>query len=93
MYFTPYFIVDNLSIKDLSQVTYLKTEDIEETLKKLNLVKYWKGQYVVSLVNTKVIDEHFKKKEEELQKNRRKPLVFKKEHMIQVSWESWKKIR
>ena len=74
-------------------MTYLKTEDIEETLKKLNLVKYWKGQYVVSLVNTKVIDEHFKKKEEELQKNRRKPLVFKKEHMIKVSWESWKKIR
>eukprot|EP00697_Spironema_sp_BW2_P017521 gnl/Spiro4/9220_TR4855_c0_g1_i1.p1 gnl/Spiro4/9220_TR4855_c0_g1~~gnl/Spiro4/9220_TR4855_c0_g1_i1.p1 ORF type:complete len:405 (+),score=53.16 gnl/Spiro4/9220_TR4855_c0_g1_i1:76-1290(+) len=47
----------NLSIKDISSLTAIKTEDIVSTLQSLNLIKYWKGQHVIS-VSPKVIEEH-----------------------------------
>jgi len=49
----------NLSIKDISALTAIKTEDIISTLQSLNLIKYWKGQHIIS-VTPKVIEEHLK---------------------------------
>ena len=49
----------NLSIKDISSMTSIKTEDIISTLQSLNLIKYWKGQHIIS-VTPKIIDEHLK---------------------------------
>lgn len=33
----------NISIKELSEYTYIKVDDIIQTLSSLNLVRYWKG--------------------------------------------------
>lgn len=49
----------NLSIKDISEMTAIKTEDIISTLQSLNLIKYWKGQHIIS-VTPKIIEEHLK---------------------------------
>jgi len=49
----------NLSIKDISEMTSIKTEDIISTLQSLNLIKYWKGQHIIS-VTPKVLEEHSK---------------------------------
>jgi len=49
----------NLSIKDISEMTAIKTEDIISTLQSLNLIKYWKGQHIIS-VSPKILDEHLK---------------------------------
>lgn len=49
----------NLSIKDISAMTAIKTEDIISTLQALGLIKYWKGQHIIS-VTPKVIEEHLK---------------------------------
>lgn len=49
----------HLSIKDISDMTSIKTEDIISTLQSLNLIKYWKGQHIIS-VTPKVIEEHLK---------------------------------
>lgn len=49
-----------ISIKELSEMTSFKTEDIISTLQSLNLLKYWKGQHVISLT-PKVIDETIKR--------------------------------
>jgi len=49
----------NLSIKDISDMTAIKTEDIISTLQSLNLIKYWKGQHIIS-VTPKIIEEHLK---------------------------------
>jgi len=49
----------NLSIKDISNMTSIKTEDIISTLQSLNLIKYWKGQHIIS-VTPKIIEEHLK---------------------------------
>lgn len=49
----------NLSIKDISTMTAIKTEDIISTLQSLNLIKYWKGQHIIS-VTPRVIEEHLK---------------------------------
>jgi len=49
----------NLSIKDISTITAIKTEDIISTLQSMNLIKYWKGQHIIS-VTPKLIDEHMK---------------------------------
>lgn len=49
----------HLSIKDISDMTAIKTEDIISTLQSLNLIKYWKGQHIIS-VTPKVIEEHLK---------------------------------
>lgn len=38
-----------LSIRDLSKMTSIKTEDIISTLQALHLIKYYKGQHVISL--------------------------------------------
>jgi histone acetyltransferase MYST1 len=45
-----------LSIRQLSHMTAIKVEDILSTLQALGMIKYWKGQHVVS-VSQKVIDE------------------------------------
>jgi histone acetyltransferase MYST1 len=57
----------NLSIKDISEITAIKTEDIISTLQSLNLIKYWKGQHIIS-VTPKVIDEHLKNNSKNQQK-------------------------
>jgi len=49
----------NVSIKEMSELTSIKTEDIISTLQSLNLIKYWKGQHIIS-VTPKIIDEHLK---------------------------------
>eukprot|EP00850_Spirogloea_muscicola_P009209 SM000051S17569 [mRNA] locus=s51:481171:485350:- [translate_table: standard] len=49
----------NLSIKDISSMTAIRSEDIIATLQSLNLIKYWKGQHIIS-VAPKIIDEHLK---------------------------------
>eukprot|EP00271_Cylindrocystis_brebissonii_P022868 TRINITY_DN898_c1_g2_i2.p1 TRINITY_DN898_c1_g2~~TRINITY_DN898_c1_g2_i2.p1 ORF type:complete len:588 (-),score=194.64 TRINITY_DN898_c1_g2_i2:231-1994(-) len=49
----------NLSIKDMSNLSAIRQEDIVTTLQSLNLIKYWKGQHIIS-VSPKIIDEHLK---------------------------------
>jgi histone acetyltransferase MYST1 len=39
----------------MSQMTAIKTEDIISTLQSLSLIKYWKGQHIIS-VTPKVIE-------------------------------------
>jgi histone acetyltransferase MYST1 len=48
-----------LSIKDISEMTSIKTEDIISTLQSLNLIKYWKGQHIIC-VTPKILEEHLK---------------------------------
>ena len=54
-----------LSIKDMSVMTCIKTEDIISTLQSLGLIKYYKGQHIIS-VTQKILDEHLKKKERKI---------------------------
>jgi len=61
----------NLSIKELSDLTMIREADIITTLQEMNLVKYCRGQYILSTINPKLIDQHFKEKEER-QKNSKK---------------------
>eukprot|EP01119_Soliformovum_irregulare_P014686 TRINITY_DN4031_c0_g1_i1.p1 TRINITY_DN4031_c0_g1~~TRINITY_DN4031_c0_g1_i1.p1 ORF type:complete len:413 (+),score=92.44 TRINITY_DN4031_c0_g1_i1:42-1241(+) len=49
----------NLSIRDISEMSSIKPEDIISTLQSLNLIKYWKGQHIIS-VTPKIIEEHLK---------------------------------
>ncbi len=41
-------------------MTAIKPDDIVSTLQSLNLIKYWKGQHIIS-VTAKVIEDHSKK--------------------------------
>lgn len=49
----------NLSIKDISELTAIRTDDIVKTLESLNLIKYWKGDHIISCT-VRIIDEHLK---------------------------------
>jgi len=49
----------NLSIAEISRVTAIKPEDIISTLQSINLIKFWKGQHVIS-VAPKIVDEHLR---------------------------------
>lgn len=49
----------NLSIAELSVRTAIKRDDIIATLQSLNLIKFWKGQHVIS-VSAKIVDEHLR---------------------------------
>ena len=54
---------DNLSIKDISECTGIKTDDIISTLQSLNMIHYWKGQHVV-YVQRQIIHEYLQQKKE-----------------------------
>lgn len=45
-----------LSIRVMSNITAIKTEDIISTLQSLNLIRYWKGQHVIA-VSRNTIDD------------------------------------
>lgn len=49
----------SLSLKDISNLTAIKVEDIISTLQSLNMVKQWKGQHVV-YVQESVVQEFMK---------------------------------
>jgi len=49
----------NCSIRDLAARTAIQSDDIIATLQSLNLIKYWKGQHVIS-VSPKIVDEHLR---------------------------------
>lgn len=49
----------NISVKEISNKTAFRTDDILSTLQSLSLLKYWKGQHIIS-VTPKIIDEHLK---------------------------------
>jgi histone acetyltransferase MYST1 len=49
----------NLSIKDLAASTAIRSDDIISTLQSLNLIRFWKGQHVIS-VSAKIVDEHLR---------------------------------
>lgn len=49
----------NLSIKDISELTAIRASDIVETLQSLSLIKYWKGDHIIS-VTPRIIDEHLR---------------------------------
>ena len=44
----------NLSIKDISDRTAIRTDDIVTTLQSLSLIKYWKGDHLIA-VNSKQV--------------------------------------
>lgn len=52
---------EDISIKDMSMKTGIKTEDIISTLQYLDMIKCWKGQHVV-YVKQKTIDDYLKQK-------------------------------
>lgn len=43
-----------LTVKQLSQLTSIKVDDILSTLQSLGMIKQWKGQHIVS-VNTSAV--------------------------------------
>jgi histone acetyltransferase MYST1 len=57
------------TIKELSDATNIKEEDIRNTLQNLNLLQYWKSQYIIISLSPKDIDDHMKKKEEYKKQN------------------------
>ena len=48
-----------MSIKDICEATAIKTEDVVKTLESLSLIKYWKGDHIIS-VTQKIVEEHLK---------------------------------
>ena len=46
-----------ISIKQLSEMSSIKTDDIVSTLQALKLIKYWKGQHMIS-VSSRVLQEY-----------------------------------
>jgi len=49
----------NLSIKDICERTAIRTDDVVKTLESLSLIKYWKGDHIIS-VTQRIIEEHLR---------------------------------
>lgn len=52
---------ENVQIKDISLLTGIKTEDIISTLQSLNMIRFWKGQHVVFVMQD-FLDQYMKQK-------------------------------
>ena len=50
---------NNLAIKDISDITSIRSDDIVTSLQSLNLIKYWKGDHIIA-VTSRVVDEHMR---------------------------------
>ncbi|XP_055715274.1 histone acetyltransferase Tip60 [Phlebotomus papatasi] len=48
-----------ITINEICELTSIKKEDVISTLQNLNLINYYKGQYIISL-NREIIDQHKK---------------------------------
>lgn len=48
-----------MSIKDISEATAIRADDVVKTLESLSLIKYWKGDHIIS-VTQKIIEEHLR---------------------------------
>lgn len=49
----------NITINEICEQTSIKKEDVISTLQKLNLINYYKGQYILTL-NKELIEKHHK---------------------------------
>jgi len=59
----------HLSIKDLSDLTCIKPDDVIDTLQHLGLLRYMKGQHIVC-VTPKLIEQHSKQLDQRVSKHR-----------------------
>eukprot|EP00884_Botryococcus_braunii_P004438 jgi/Botrbrau1/13996/Bobra.150_1s0007.1 len=50
----------NISIKELSELTAIRPDDIVSTLQFLGMVRYWKGDHIL-VVHPRTVEEHLKK--------------------------------
>lgn len=55
----------NLSIKELSDVTGIKIDDIIYALNEIGLIKYWKGKQVLQSINLKQLEDFMQKKKKQ----------------------------
>ncbi len=55
----------NISIKELSDITGIRYEDVVFALNEINLIKYWKGQQVLQSFNQRQIEEYLNKKKKQ----------------------------
>ena len=51
--------LQHLSLKELSTMTSITQDDILDTLKSLNMIRYWKNQNIIC-VTPKIVEEHLK---------------------------------
>ena len=70
------------TIKELSDATSIKEEDIRITLQNLNLLQYWKSQYIIISLSPKDIEDHLKKKEEYKKQNNLMTATFHPKSMV-----------
>jgi histone acetyltransferase MYST1 len=50
----------NVSIKELSELTSIRTDDVVSTLQYFGMVRYWKGDHIL-VVNQKAVEDHLRK--------------------------------
>jgi hypothetical protein len=48
-----------MSIKDIAERTAIRTDDVVKTLESLSLIKYWKGDHIIS-VTQRIVEEHLR---------------------------------
>ncbi len=49
----------SMSIKDLSEMTSIRTDDVVATLTSLSMVRYWKGDHIL-VATSKIVEDHLK---------------------------------
>ena len=49
----------NMAIKDLSEATAVRSDDVVRTLESLNCIKYWKGDHIIA-ATPRIIEEHLR---------------------------------
>lgn len=71
-------------IRELSELTSIKKEDIVSTLQHMNIISYYKGQYIIVL-NKEIIENH-----SQAQKKRRIRIEPKLLHWQPKDWSKHK---
>lgn len=72
-------------VQEISKLTGIDVDDVIDTLKSLDLVKYWNGMYHIQTVSSKVIDDHFRKKKLKQESEDRRSVEFKPSFVIEDS--------
>ena len=71
----------DITIRQISEITFIKYDDVVYTLNELSLIKYWRGQQVLQSINLKQLEEFLKTKK----KSKSHHVKFSTEYFLKSS--------
>lgn len=55
-----YAAPQHLALKDLTELTGIRSDDVVSTLQAIGMVRYWKGEHILACYTSKIVEDHLR---------------------------------